>query len=349
LQNLASEMRFLVQTVLVVTQKPIFRMGKEVMGAAMGTIATGIAVTALAFVACTGGSSAEQSLATQKCPARSDSPRDEVIAGCLAAIRDESLATSDRAEVYLNLSGIYLVAKQYQPALDALNQSVRLRPDSAVAHEVRGLVYLLTGQYALAMADVDESIRLNPGYAAAFDLRGAIYQKLNQYEQSVADEDSAIVLEPKRAEAYNNRGYAYLGLGKYDEATADFSTALLLQPGYVQALQGRCRARTDAGRDLDAALADCTQSIEASIDNPGNRYILEERSLANLKLERYKQAIADADQSLKGDPKLPGALFLRGMAKRKSGDAAGGDADIAAAKAIDAKIAETFAGYGVTP
>jgi hypothetical protein len=35
------------------------------------------------------------------------------------------------------------------------------------------------------------------------------------------------------------------------------------------------------------------------------------------------------------------------MAKLKSGDRAGGEADIAAAKAIEAAIAQVYAGYGL--
>ena len=37
---------------------------------------------------------------------------------------------------------------------------------------------------------------------------------------------------------------------------------------------------------------------------------------------------------------------MRGMAKHKLGDAAGGDADIAAAKAADANVAAMFDGAG---
>ena len=40
-------------------------------------------------------------------------------------------------------------------------------------------------------------------------------------------------------------------------------------------------------------------------------------------------------------------LYGRGLAKQKNGDQAGGDADIVAAKAIKATIADEFAKYGV--
>ena len=44
---------------------------------------------------------------------------------------------------------------------------------------------------------------------------------------------------------------------------------------------------------------------------------------------------------------LAGSLYGRGIAKLKKGDATGGNADIAAAKAIRPEIADEFARYGV--
>jgi hypothetical protein len=43
----------------------------------------------------------------------------------------------------------------------------------------------------------------------------------------------------------------------------------------------------------------------------------------------------------------PVLLYGRGLAKQKKGDLAGGDADIAAAKAKRVSVAEEFVRYGV--
>jgi len=40
---------------------------------------------------------------------------------------------------------------------------------------------------------------------------------------------------------------------------------------------------------------------------------------------------------------------VRGLAKLKTNDASGGNADIAAAKALDPTIADTYTAYGVGP
>ena len=58
------------------------------------------------------------------------------------------------------------------------------------------------------------------------------------------------------------------------------------------------------------------------------------------------RAIADYDAALHLEAKRATALYGPGTAKLKKGDASG-DADIAAAKAIKADIAEEFARYGV--
>jgi hypothetical protein len=56
------------------------------------------------------------------------------------------------------------------------------------------------------------------------------------------------------------------------------------------------------------------------------------------------KAVIDLDAALHLTPQLAGSLYGRGLGKLKKGDAAGGDADIAAAKAIDA-AADGYATY----
>ena len=55
---------------------------------------------------------------------------------------------------------------------------------------------------------------------------------------------------------------------------------------------------------------------------------------------------ADCDAAL--DAKMASSLYGRGIAKAAAGDSAGGAANIAAAKALAPKIADQFAGWGVS-
>ena len=77
---------------------------------------------------------------------------------------------------------------------------------------------------------------------------------------------------------------------------------------------------------------------------------LDSRGLTYLKMGQWDSAIDDYDdynEALRIDPKLASSLYGRGLAKLKKGDATGANADIAAARAIEANIVGEFARYGV--
>jgi hypothetical protein len=57
----------------------------------------------------------------------------------------------------------------------------------------------------------------------------------------------------------------------------------------------------------------------------------------------------DYDAALRLSPKSALSLFGRGVAKRGRGDIAGGNADIAAAKALEANIARDMAELAIKP
>jgi hypothetical protein len=123
---------------------------------------------------------------------------------------------------------------------------------------------------------------------------------------------------------------------------------------------GSCWVRATFGERLDTALADCDAALRISPDDP---LTLHGRCFVHLRRGEYPLAIGDCDRAVtlfpegktfttitsnsmrsKADP-----LFVRGLINLRTGHADLGNADIAAAKAIDPKIADTYAIFGVTP
>jgi membrane associated rhomboid family serine protease/Flp pilus assembly protein TadD len=149
-----------------------------------------------------------------------------------------------------------------------------------------------------------------------------------------------------RAFAYNIRGVAWSAKGDNDRAIADFSEAIRLDPKNAKYLNQRCWARAIAGRELPLAVTDCTEALRTA---PNDANIMDSRGFVYLRLSRLDDAVADYDEALRRNPKQAGSLYGRGLAKLRKGDVTGGEADIAAAKAIQVDIAEEFARYGVTP
>lgn len=91
-------------------------------------------------------------------------------------------------------------------------------------------------------------------------------------------------------------------------------------------------------------MADCNKAIQFEPDDAATH---DSRGFIYLKMDQLNSAIDDYNAALHFEPKLAGALYGRGLAKRKKGDATGANADIAAAKTIQAKISEDFVRYGV--
>ena len=147
----------------------------------------------------------------------------------------------------------------------------------------------------------------------------------------------------KLALAHSLRGGAFYYKGEHARAIADYDQAIRLDPTFARAYTNRCWARAVVG-ELRGAVADCDESLRLE---PGIANKFENRAFAYLKMGEFERAIADYDAGLRLDPpNKADFLYGRGLARLKKGDG-GGNADVAAAKALHPKIAEEFASYGL--
>jgi tetratricopeptide (TPR) repeat protein len=211
----------------------------------------------------------------------------------------------------------------------------------AEAFNNRGIAHRFKGEYDQAIQDYSHAIRLNAKFAAAFNNRGVAYDQKGEYERAIADFDQSIKLKPS-AEAYFNRGNSYLAKAQHAAAIDDYNAAIKLQGDFGQAFDNRCWARAVVGI-LKQALADCTEALRLM---PNNATTLGSRAFVFLKMTQFDAAVSDFEAVLRIDPKLAFALYGRGLARLKNEDAAG-EADMAAAKTLQADIAEEYARYGI--
>jgi tetratricopeptide (TPR) repeat protein len=181
--------------------------------------------------------------------------------------------------------------------------------------------------------------------AEAYTRRGGQYGELKQYDRAIADYDAALRLKPDAADAQAGRGWAYSALGQHRRAMQDFDKVVSEKPNaYTYNL--RCWARAIWGEQLDAALADCNESLKLK---PDYAAALDSRALVDLRMGKCSRAVGDASGALSIDVNLAPSRYVRGLARLCEGNVKDGNADIAAAKKLDPKIAETYAGYGVKP
>ncbi|HEY4115909.1 MAG TPA: tetratricopeptide repeat protein [Rhizomicrobium sp.] len=182
--------------------------------------------------------------------------------------------------------------------------------------------------------------------AWAFYQRGLYYQFDHQYDRAIADYTTALGFEHNYEDALAARADAYEQSGDHPHAEADYTQADALRADNAQQLNSRCWARAIRGFPLDKALADCTASLTLKSDDPN---VFDSRCLVNYRLGNYAAAISDCSENLKRYPSAAGSLYVRGLAKIKSGDTGGGNADLKAASDADWRIEKLYAFWGVSP
>ncbi|HEY2071901.1 MAG TPA: tetratricopeptide repeat protein [Rhizomicrobium sp.] len=272
--------------------------------------------------------------------------------GCLgdqqAAIIDLNRAAvlaPKNPQIYYDLGATYADMHDYPDALTNYTHAIALEPDLAKAYNNRGTTYETMGNYDAALADFGAAISLEPTYADAIVNRAQTYAFRGRSDLALADLNKAISLEPQDVNAYVNLGALQYRLGHWTDAIAAASMAIKVDPNEPIAYLNRCEARTISNIDLAAALEDCTKDLSL---RPGHTNTLEIRSILQFRLANYDGAIADADACLAQDSRRSAAMLMRGFAKLRKGDAADGDADIAAAAAIQPDVEAEYARYGIT-
>jgi tetratricopeptide (TPR) repeat protein len=219
-------------------------------------------------------------------------------------------APSGDAEAYYNLGKGHYDKREYDQAVQAFSEAIRLNSQYVDAFVYRGLAYGNKGNYDQEIKDHSEAIRLNPKYALAYYNRGLAYYNKKDYDQAVKDYTEAIWLDPKYALAYNNRGLAYYYKWNYDQAIADYNEAIRLDPKYAYAYNNRGLAY-ESKKNYDQAIKDYGEAIRF---NPQYALAYYNRGIAYYYKKEYDQAIKDYGEAIRLDPKYVNAYYNRGLA-----------------------------------
>ena len=163
------------------------------------------------------------------------------------------------AKEFIKSGNDWYQKRQYDKAMKAFDQAIKLDPSSAAARFHRGTVWHQKGQIDKAIADYSESIRLDPR-STAYVNRGAAWHQKGELEKAISDYDEAIRLDPKRASAFRNRALVWHRKREWDKAIADCSEAIRLDPNYSDAFndRGMCWALK---RSWAKALEDFNEAI----------------------------------------------------------------------------------------
>jgi tetratricopeptide (TPR) repeat protein len=229
----------------------------------------------LAFVL-TGMASAQttatQTPAAQRC--FSHDP-DLAIAGCTALLQSGHETQEHITRAFSYRGAAYIRKREYDRAVQDLDQAIQRDPNYAQAFESRGTAYSLKGQNDRAIEDFSQSIHLDPKSAVSFYDRGGVYNVQGQHDRAIQDFDEAIRLKPDLAPVffaatYHERGLAYFGKGEYQRAIQDYDQAIRLYPNLTQAVTDRGAAQRALGQQARAE-ADIAKAKEQAAPAPAKQ------------------------------------------------------------------------------
>ncbi|HNT88105.1 MAG TPA: tetratricopeptide repeat protein [Candidatus Hydrogenedentes bacterium] len=139
-------------------------------------------------------------------------------------------------------------AGQYEEALKAADEAVRLGRDQALAYHVRGVVHAFAGEDARAQSDFAQALHLSPDLADAYAAQGVVLIGEGKPEEAARAFEQALDISPEFPAAVNGLGVALCQQGRYEEGLRAFVLAQELSQAFTV-------ARTNA----DAATRLCSE------------------------------------------------------------------------------------------
>ncbi|MDE2487896.1 MAG: DUF3857 domain-containing protein [Alphaproteobacteria bacterium] len=293
-----------------------------------------------------------------------------------------ALAASRPAPERLMLARVEVLQAggQSDEALRQVAQVLAAYPKSAAGYVQRGQLYLAAHETGKALADAETAHELAPGDSLPLRLRAAIFWDMGRKADALAADRAAVaaqpdlplnltayadaldragrtadardamhealLMDPLNLETLSRAAFLDSRHHDYDAAIGRLDAALALAPGQPMLLNERCWTRALADKDLPAAAKDCDAAIALRKDYAE---AMDSRAFVSFREGRYADAVARYTRVLALKPDLAPSLFARGLARLRSGDIAGGRADLAAATKLDPKAGDIYAEVGLHP
>ena len=168
---------------------------------------------------------------------------DEAIAVCRNHIQ-----TYTQDPVPHNLLGwVYLNQKAYQPAEDAFEEAIRIRPDWPAPHANLARLYLAQGKQQEAIEKFEASLAAHPKAPQAYLSLCKIYEGAGDYQKAIGVYERALEYKPDFWVAANNLAFL---LSEQSTGSQDLERAMELAQKAYRSAAGSSPGRRYAGVGL---------------------------------------------------------------------------------------------------
>jgi len=145
-----------------------------------------------------------------------------------------SAVDTSRAKELKKTGKEYLDNGNYEKAITAFSEVIRLTPNDAEAYFLRGKAYVYTGSHDRALADILACFRIEEDFdIIAYFVDSYLYDQFgtgNDYARALNVYNTAIRIKPNLYYGYFLRGKVYYEMKDYDKMIADYEAALRIDP-----------------------------------------------------------------------------------------------------------------------
>jgi Tfp pilus assembly protein PilF len=143
----------------------------------------------------------------------------------------EPLANDNPDWMRWNNVGIgYLDSLQYEDAIRAFEQVVKLRPDYKDGYINVGVTYIEWEKYTEARGPLEEALTIHPDDARALYYLALVERRQRHTEAEVADLEKVVAQYPQSRDARRELGISYYQQHRSDEALAQFKALQAIDP-----------------------------------------------------------------------------------------------------------------------
>lgn len=254
------------------------------------------------------------------------------------------LAENLRVEAYANRGEARRMAGEPTQALSDFNAALADAPEQSQAQLGKAAILIDSGQLDAASPLIEAVLTRGELGPQAHFLRGNLRARWSDAAGAVEDYDAALAGAPRMSAALAQRGLVKQGYEDFAAARADFDAAIGIDGNDAAARAGRCWNRMMQGEDAGAARADAEVAVREAAGQIRGQMCL---GLAALKQEDWAAARTAFEAAVALEPGNAEALYGRGVASIRQGDAHEGHDDIDQAQRFNSRAENSFRRAGV--
>lgn len=247
--------------------------------------------------------------------------------------------------VFLNRGAVHLARKEFTAAEADFKKVIELRPQLPGPHHNLSMVYEAQKRYADSEAEATAAISIDDGYFKAYSTRAIARLQLGNPTGAMADFRRVIELDQdptKQAEAWKQIGLIHHRANQSAEALTAYDNSIAANDADPDTHRLRAETLLALNRDQDAIAA---FDRYLKLDGEPVADVFRARALAQQKLGRFRESLADVARALELEPGASNMLVRRGWAMLLEANKLA-EADFDAAVAANPQNADAWNGRG---